>query len=52
MSALQLEGFVGHEGEVDKRPRCGSVPGAVNATSYLRRVSLRSSAGSTLVVPF
>jgi hypothetical protein len=39
--------FVGHEWEVDRRLRYGLVPGVVNAAGYLRRVSPRSSVGST-----
>jgi hypothetical protein len=35
MSAMWPDGFVGHEWEADRHPRCGSVPRAVNATSYL-----------------
>jgi hypothetical protein len=35
MSDMRYEGFVGHELEVDQRPRCGSVPGVINAASHL-----------------
>jgi hypothetical protein len=35
MSAMRSEGSVGHEWEAGRRPRHGSVPGAVNATSHL-----------------
>jgi hypothetical protein len=35
MSVMRPEGSVGHEWEVDRRPRCGSVLGVVNAASHL-----------------
>jgi hypothetical protein len=35
MSALRLEGFVGHEWEVDRRLRCGSMPDTDNAAGHL-----------------
>jgi hypothetical protein len=35
MSAMHIEGAIGHEWEADRRPRCGSVPGVVNPTSHL-----------------
>jgi hypothetical protein len=40
MSAIRPEGSVGHEWEADWCPRCGSVPGVVNAASHLCWVSL------------
>jgi hypothetical protein len=40
MSAMRPEGFVGHEWEANRHPRCGSVLGVVNAASYLRQISL------------
>jgi hypothetical protein len=40
MSAMQPEGFVGHEWEADRRPRCGLALGVVNVASHLWRVSL------------
>jgi hypothetical protein len=52
MSAMRLDGSVGHEWEADRRPRCGSVPGVVNAAWYLWRVSLGPGARSNRVVPF
>jgi hypothetical protein len=51
MSAMRPEGFVRHEWEVDRRPCRGSVPGVVNATNYLRRVSLALGKGSTRGIP-
>jgi hypothetical protein len=39
MSAIPVEGSVDHEWEVDWRPRCGSMPGMVNAIIHLSRVS-------------
>jgi hypothetical protein len=50
MSAMRFEVFIGHEWKANRRLRCGSVPGIVYAIDYLRRVSLRSVAGSTRVV--
>jgi hypothetical protein len=52
MSVMWPEGFVGNKWEVYPRPRCGSMPGEVNAANYLWRVSLGPGAGSTRVVPF
>jgi hypothetical protein len=52
MSAVRTEGFVGHEWKADRHPRCGSVPGVVNAAGHLRQVSLGPGTGSTRVVPF
>jgi hypothetical protein len=52
MSAMRPEGSVGHEWKADRHPRCGSVPGAVNATSHLWWVSSVPDAGSNQVVPF
>jgi hypothetical protein len=52
MSAMSLEEFVSHEWEVDRRPRCGSMPGMVNVTSHLWTASPRPGVGSTRVVPF
>jgi hypothetical protein len=50
MSVMQPEGFVGHEWEADRCSCRGSVSHMVNVASYLRRVSLGPSAGSTRVV--
>jgi hypothetical protein len=52
MSAMRPEGSVGHEWEADRRTRCGSVLGMVNAGSHLWRVSPRPDTGSTQVVSF
>jgi hypothetical protein len=52
MSAMRPEEYVGHEWQANRRPRCDSVPGVVNATSHLWWVSMGPSAGSTRVVPF
>jgi hypothetical protein len=46
MSAMRLEGSVGHEWEADKHPLCGPVPSVVNAAGHLWRVSLGLGAGS------
>jgi hypothetical protein len=35
MSALQPEGIIGHEWEVDQRLRCGSTLGVVNVAGHL-----------------
>jgi hypothetical protein len=51
MTDMQPDGFVGHEWEVEWRPRHGSVLGVVNAAEYLRQVSLGLGKGSTRVVP-
>jgi hypothetical protein len=45
-------GAVGHVWEADRRPRCGSVPDAFNATSHLWRVSPGPGPESTRMVPF
>jgi hypothetical protein len=50
MSALQLEGLVGHGWVVDRCFYRGSVPGVVNATGHLRWVNLGPGEGSTRVV--
>jgi hypothetical protein len=52
MSAMRPEGSVGHEWEVNRCPRCGSVPNVVNAVSHLWRVSRGPGTGSTQVGPF
>jgi hypothetical protein len=40
MSDMWPDDSVGHEWEADQCPRCGSVPGMVNAGSHLWQVSL------------
>jgi hypothetical protein len=52
MSAMRLDGSVGHEWEADRRPRYGSVPGVVNAAWYLWRVSPGPGTRSNRVAPF
>jgi hypothetical protein len=42
---MRPEGSVGQEREADRCPRCGSVPGTVNATSHLWWVSPGLGAG-------
>jgi hypothetical protein len=44
MGAMRPEGSVGPEWGADRRPRCGSVLGMVNAARHLQRVSLGPSA--------
>jgi hypothetical protein len=51
MSVMWPEGFVGYKWDADRRSHHGSMLGVVNATSYLRWVSLGPEAGSTRVVP-
>jgi hypothetical protein len=50
ISALQSEGFVGHEWEADWSSCCGSTLGAVNVVRHLRLTNLEPGAGSTRVV--
>jgi hypothetical protein len=50
MSAMRIEGSVGHDWEADRRSCRGSVPSVVNATGYLRQASLGLDMGSTRVV--
>jgi hypothetical protein len=50
MSALWYEGLIGYEWEVDRRLRCGSMPGTVNVAGHLWWVSLGPGEGSTRVV--
>ena len=52
MSAMRIEGSVGHDWEADLRPRYGSVPDVINAVSHLWWVSPRLGAGSTRVARF
>jgi hypothetical protein len=52
MSAMRPKGSVGHEWKADQRLRCGLVPGMVNTTNHLWRVSPGLGVGSTRVVPF
>jgi hypothetical protein len=52
MSAMRPDGFVGHEWEADRCPRCGSMLGMVNVANLLWQVSPRPGTRSTRVVPF
>jgi hypothetical protein len=52
MRAMQPEGSVCHEWKADRRPRCGSRLGVVNAASHLWWVSPGSGTVSTRVAPF
>jgi hypothetical protein len=49
MSAMRLEGFVGHEWEADRRTALWL--SVVNVTGYLQLVSLGLGVGFTRVVP-
>jgi hypothetical protein len=52
MSAMRPEGFVGHEGGVDRLLHCGSVPGVVKCGRLFMAGNSRPGAGSTRVIPF
>jgi hypothetical protein len=50
MSALQPDGIVGHEWEMDQHICHGSMPSVVNVVGHLWQVGLGPGEGSTRVV--